>query len=453
MRASVKSDKSPASCRKFQPFDLEKGFLENLLMAETCWEFEHRCALRPNQFSRDRQELVANGHKRSTSERLGKTKALEPVQKIVSETDEMKISDIGFPDSGGDFPQCIGFFEFPNHKLRLGPVVVETPQPVRGQRKICDDRLISESLHLEKRKLPARFFGNGTANDDKTLRRFPSLGLIAEFCRKGLSRNATEAKSTEPGLHRLGKFCHDRVESPSFLEKFDDLVVEEGVVGAHTNLANGGRNLGKGTFEKLACDACRMHIAGMKASFPDVLCDSLETQQGMIGRPSPFLGVVPYLGSFLPPVDGQYRRIQIENDPAWRAKHLSPQSFVKFEEGLQPSLGEPKKETPQGGGIGIMLESCQEPKHTVLLEDPCRLDSSQADQHGIEQRQNEFAGGVTVVPLVDLNGADQLPPQGEALEKMLDQEEATEMSKVFSGKRKSKISRAVGHKTDSLLKV
>lgn len=436
-----------------KPPYLFQSFEKQFLMGIADRQPDRWDSLRTNQFARNRQKVAANRLKRTAVVRFGKTKAFEPVQEIVSEADQMKISDIGFPDSRRDFAQAVGLFEFPNYEFRFGPVVVEAPDPVRGQSEIGDDRLISESLHLKKRKLPARFFGYGTPNDDKTFCRFPALGLVAEFGSEDLARNSMEAKTAEPGFHRLGEFRHDRVGSPSFLEKFDDLVIEECVVGADANLLDRRRDLQESALQKFEGHACRVDVARMKAAFPNISCDPFETKQWMVRRPSSFLRVVSHLGPLLSAVNGQYRRIQIEENLAGRTNHSSDQPVVKSDKRFQPLVSKPDEKPSQSRRIGIAFESCQVAEDAIAFEDACCVDSSQTDKDGIQKGQDRFACRVAIVALFETDIPSQKFSEFDFLEEILNEKESTEMSQILAGERKTQIFGSVGHCNKTPLKV
>jgi hypothetical protein len=225
----------------------------------------------------------------------------------------MEIGLIGRPISGGNFPQGIGFEKLSNDKFSCGPLVVEMPKIQRLQREICNDHLVGISSHLEKGELPRGFLWKETSYHHKALGCFPSPGFVFELRNPESRRDLLVMKTPKVMLDRLGDPGYDGIESWDFLEILCDSMVVEGRVATHANLSYPRGQLRDTSLQEVYCMGSGMDISRKIHSLPYISCFAFETKEGLIGRPSSFLGIVAHFGSFLLAIDSQDFGIEIED--------------------------------------------------------------------------------------------------------------------------------------------
>jgi hypothetical protein len=90
-------------------------------------------------------------------------------------------------------------------------------------------------------------------------------------------------------------------------------MVVEGRIAPDSNLSNSRGKLRDASLQEIDGMGCRMDIAREIDSLPDISCFAFETEEGVIGRPSSFLGIVANSGSFLLAIDRKDLGVEIED--------------------------------------------------------------------------------------------------------------------------------------------
>jgi hypothetical protein len=240
-------------------------------------------------------------------------KAFEPVDQVVSKQDKLKVGLIARPIPGGYFAKRISFEQFSDNEFSCRSLIVEAPEIERFQREIGDNYMVGVSSHLEKRKLPGRFFGDEAPHNDKALGSIPPPRFVFEFGEPKPRRGLLVRKASEESLDRLGDPGDNRIECGDSLEVFGNRMIVEGRIGSDPNLSNSRRQLGDTFFQNPDGMRSRMDIAGEVDSFPDIARLPLETEKRLIGRASPLLGVEAHFGALLLPINSQNLGIEIED--------------------------------------------------------------------------------------------------------------------------------------------
>lgn len=334
----------------------------------------------------------------------------------------MKIGLIGGPVSGGNFAYGIGFEKFPNDKFSRSSLVVEAPEIERFQREIGNNHMVGVSGHLEKRKLPGRFFGYEAPHDDEALGSIPPPRFVFELGEPKPRRGFLVRKTSKVLLDRLGDPGDNSIEGRDFLEIFGNRMVVEGRIGPYPNLSDAGRQHRDTFFQNLDCVRSWMDIPREVDPFPDIARLSLETEKGLIGRTSPLFWIEANLGSLLLAINGQDFGIEIEDhrrDGFGFHQKMATESVVEVLEGGQTSGAEAFQKPPQSSGIGICWKARQILEDAVLLQKNVGFDPAQTKDDWIKDGEDVVADRVSIVELLEPNGMGESRTKLDPLEKLL----------------------------------
>lgn|SRR5574342_672768 len=79
--------------------------------------------------------------------------------------------------------------------------------------------------------------------------------------------------------------------------------------------------------------------------------------------------------------------------------HPSQETVVELAQSCQ-SLGcHAKQETSESGGAGVSRQSAQVPKHSIVLQELCSLDSFETQNDRVQDCKQQFADAVAIVAL------------------------------------------------------
>lgn len=312
---------------------------------------------------------------------------LEPVQAIVGERGEVEERQIRGEVLRGDFPERVGLFELPDDELGPGPVVVEAPEGQGSQRQVGHEDLVGEPAELEKVELPRGLLGGRAADHHEAAAARPPLGLVRELGGRHRAGDPDVAQGADAPLDRGGEARDDDVARLSSLQPLDDLVVEEGGVGADPDLANGGGQLRPALFEERQRDRRHAGVARVKTPGPHVQGRPVEAEEGQVGGAPALLRVEPDRGLLLAPVNRQDRRIEVEEGARLRGGTLPqrrPVPVVEASERAEPSFPEAAEEAAQGRGLRVTAQPHEILEHPVALERLGSLDPPEAENQGVE---------------------------------------------------------------------
>ena len=173
--------------------------------------------------------------------------------------------------------------------------------------------MVGIASHLEKRKLPGRFFWDETSYHDEALSGFPSQGFVFELAHPEPREDFLVMQTSKVSLNWFGDSGHDGIESRNFLKVLRYCMVVEGRIGPCTDFSNTRRQLGEASVQNLDGVRSRMDISREVNSFPDMARPPLETEKGLIGGTSSLLWAEPHFGSLLLAIDAQDFGIEIED--------------------------------------------------------------------------------------------------------------------------------------------
>jgi len=112
---------------------------------------------------------------------------------------------------------------------------------------------------------------------------------------------------------------------------------------------------------------------------------------------------------------------------------------------MAPRTSEPFEEAPQVRGFRIPREASQVMKHAVGTQRLGGFDSPQAQNLRVGQSIQRFADTVAVVSLSESDLPPERALQLDALEELLDQSHAAELSQADPVGNHPQISRSTGH--------
>lgn len=253
---------------------------------------------------------------------------------------------------------------------------------------------------------------------------------------------------------RLGDPGHDDKAGFSFFQPFDDLVVVEPFVGTDEHGPDSHRGLGKTRPEEFQYTAGSVNISWTKLPMPEVLRLSFETKQRVIRWPSMLDRVVANLRLFLFSVDHKDCGIHVEDKtPGWMglADHLCQEPIVKLAQ-LGQGLGcHAQQESSEGAGIGIGRQSAQISKDPIGLQQLRGLDAFEAEDDGIENRQQQLAHTVAIVALAQTDVHCHCIFETDASQKTVQQIDATVMRQALAAEGNSEFSGSSWHYSEPYL--
>jgi hypothetical protein len=151
-------------------------------LAETAGgQVEARSVFSADELSRHQQNLLAQGLESGVLELWRQTEALEPIDQIVGEQQQVKVGFVGQEVMTGDMAECVISLELANDQFDTGAVVVAAPEVERLQRQIGDQDLVVVAAELEQCQLLGRLLGLWAANDHEAIAAPPAGRLVAEL--------------------------------------------------------------------------------------------------------------------------------------------------------------------------------------------------------------------------------------------------------------------------------
>ena len=416
---------------------------------------EPRAVAGPHELGGHQKDLVAQGREGGRLKLRRQTQPFEPVDQIVSQQQQMKISLVGQEMLGWNLAQVITAFEFANDPFHAGPAVVETPQVQWLQRKIGDKDLIKILAQLEESQLVARLFGLGSSHYYIAVTLFQSEWLVKELGSRNVPAMMVVAQAGEPLLDGLSQFGGDHKVSFSLLQPGDGLVVVETLVRPDDNLSEASGPLGKTSCQQRTNSGAGISMTWTQFPVPKVFRLPFETKQRMVRPASGLERMVTNIGGFLSPVNDQRCGVQIENQapgPARPDTHLDQKAIV---EPTQPRQGlgcDAQQKSSQRSGIRIVRQTTQVLKHSIGLQQVRGLDPFETENQRINDRQQQFAHGVAVVALGQPNIFRDCFLETNLSQKPVQQIDATVMRQALIAKRDAQFSGTFWHANESYLR-
>src|SRR6266403_1944192 len=285
------------------------------------------------QLRRHQKDLLAQGCQGGALKLRRQTKPLEPIDQVVSEQQQMKISFVGQEVMRRNLAQVITALEFANDPFQARSAVVEAPQVQWLQREIGDKHLIKILAQLEESQLVAGPFRLGSSHYYKAVTFFQPEWLVEELSGENVSPMLVVAQAGKPLLDGLSQLGGDHKVSFSLLQPGNGLVVVETLVGADDNVFDPSGKLGKTGLEQRTNPSASINMSGTQLPVPEVLRLSFEAEQRVIRSAPGLERIVTNIGTFLSPVDDQRSGVQVENQTPGTARpdtHLGQEAIVEL---------------------------------------------------------------------------------------------------------------------------
>ena len=101
--------------------------------------------------------------------------------------------------------------------------------------------------------------------------------------------------------------------------------------------------------------------------------------------------------------------------------------------------------------MGEPRQAQQGQEGTVVLQNFCLVDASQAGHDGVQERQDQVGGKIVGIPLRDLDTILEQPPQPELVAKTLQQDHSSEVGQMGLVKGKMQCSQGSRHDRETRL--
>ena len=446
--------------RNFDMFYSAEGLIKEFLMGVPLWQLELISSSSVNQTCRQGEQIPAQSMQSNRAPFLRQAQALEPVDQIVAQKNEMKMNLIGQETVGRDTPQRKALFELSDVQFASGPGLVKMPYVFRTQQKIGNEGMVKVILEFPERELVVFFLGFwfGAAHYDKSMRSVPVVRLISKPSH--LPTIFPEGMITQVlnlFLNRLGHLGHDCVANTFLVERIDKLVVVKPRIGTDTDSVEVFGNLSSAVRPELLNSACRMGIPRTQEAAPGIPGMPFETNQRMITGTPRLGGIVSNFGSFYAPAkDRQDCRIQIEDEAAGRMRQVvdfPAQQVVHTDNTLQLRQTYPLQEFSQSRRLREILQPQQLLETTIVLDRPGIENTPHSCHHRINHTLQEFYGMIPAVSAAPQDIGLEEPLQLQFSTKPLKNNHSSEVSQTLILEGKCNISYPFGHPAQILLLV
>ena len=247
-----------------------------------------------------------------------------------------------------------------------------------------------------------------------------------------------KGQSDDEGFQRTRQSGDDDKLAPTRFDRPCHFVVEDPRICAHPYLTQRGGQLLEAGPQQPDGPGGGMHVARAEFAVPKVPGLPLEADQRMVRGPAALPRIVASTRLLLMAVQGQDRRVQIEQHPPQRPRaltQLGEQAVVQAPEPGQSANGEALEKTPQRRGIGICRQPCERLEDAVALQQLGGLDPSQPQDDWVEQREQHLGNRISVVALGKANLLVETLAQMQALEKAVEQKHAAIPRQMVAGER------------------
>src|SRR6266478_676789 len=434
--------------------DLAQGVSPGMLARATGGQQQVRPVVRAHQLSGHQEDALAQGLKGSFLHLRWQAQSLEPVDEIVGEQEKMKVRLVGKEVARGDGAKRVIAFELSDDELDARPIVVETPEVQRLQHKVRDEDLVVIASELEQSQLRGRFFGLRSADHDEAEGARPAVRLITELGRLHAAADGAITQRRELALDRLSQPRDDHKAGALELEPLDQRMVVKSLVCPHNHALSRIGALGKAGLQQSLDPTGGVGVAGPQLPVPVILALALEAQQGVIGRSTALDRVVTDSGVLLLTVENQYGRVHIEQQssrPMRSIGHAFEEFVVQRTQARQHLRCCAQQKPAQACCLRIVRQSRQILEDAILSQQLCRLESFEAEDHRIEERQQHLADAVAIVALREMKLVCDGALESDLGEKAMQQIDAAVVRQVLRTEFDCKFSGSPGSQDESYL--
>jgi len=231
-------------------------------------------------------------------------------------------------------------------------------------------------------------------------------------------------------------------------------MVVKSLVCPHNHALSRIGALGKAGLQQSLDPTGGVGVAGPQLPVPVILALALEAQQGVIGRSTALDRVVTDSGVLLLTVENQYGRVHIEQQssrPMRSIGHAFEEFVVQRTQARQHLRCCAQQKPAQACCLRIVRQSRQILEDAILSQQLCRLESFEAEDHRIEERQQHLADAVAIVALREMKLVCDGALESDLGEKAMQQIDAAVVRQVLRTEFDCKFSGSPGSQDESYL--
>lgn len=370
------------------------------------------------KLARNPQQALPDGFGRPGPLILGKTQPPQPVQKVVGEHDDLKISVIGDEAARGNLLHVHRELELLDHIFDVGPAIIKSPDSPRFASQVSHNDLVAPPLLWKKGHLPGGLLLEPLPDDHESARPRPADRRIFKFGLRKIPVKLFILKAINNALDRLGLFGDNRKLNPACLAVPNKLnIIEPTVSSQVTTFGPGGP---QGIFKEAHRIFPGMNVSGSQTSRDKVFLFPQKGADGMITRPAGLGRVVSDGGAFLMSVNRQDRGVHVDDHAlaGSNGKHLSQIRLVHPKDGGDMVLVEPHQEPPKTRGIREGLKARDAQEGPVASQNIRMRHPLEAEKDRVDHAQEELAGTVVAVPFLNPQELPDKPSQPDLSEKL-----------------------------------
>src|ERR1035438_8836791 len=224
------------SLRRLREFQIRypPGRLEeNLAVLIVFGKLQHIPTSVLGQFSRQHQELLANGIDGSRRIILRQAQPFEPMHQIVGQQEQLQERHIGHPTLGGNFVERKIIEQFTDGLLHVGPLLIGLPNHPGLQLQVGHKSRIGVPAYFEQGQLLSflRIFGQSSAHHDEPVLGFPAPRFKPELRYGPTKTHFLEARSLRQRQVGLGLAADNDIAVALFIQVTDELARKETRIG------------------------------------------------------------------------------------------------------------------------------------------------------------------------------------------------------------------------------
>lgn len=263
------------------------------------------------------------------------------------------------------------------------------------------------------------------------------MRLVQTFGYRQSTSNLSIPQPWDASSERPRQPRHDDELAPVRLDGADHFVVVKARIRAHPYLTRRSGQLRKAGPEQPNGSTGGMHIACAEFPLPEISGLPLEADEGMIRGSAALARIVPNMRSLLMPVQGQHRRVQIEQHaPQWPGPltQSGEQAIVQATQLGQSPDGEASEEPSQRSGIGIGRQPRECLEDPIVAEQLGRLDAFQPEDDRVQQGEQHLGDAVRVVSLREPHLGVEALTHMQVVEEAVEEKNTTIPRQVIAGK-------------------
>lgn len=440
--------------------DVLLNLMQHFLMRIISGQSELVFATRVHQSGRQSQQVDTNRLQCCGLPTANQTQTFEPVDQVVRQEDQMKVSLIDQEVVGGNLSQREIVFQLPDVQFGASPLFVKGPHATWTQRKVADDRVVMMVLEFPQGELLLLIFSFGTTNDVKMMFLLPMAWLIYKLCGLPLTFFAKGAvtKMLDFFFDGFGHIRHNRISYSHIVEGFDELVIVKSAIGSDTDAIHVRGNLLQTRLPQRLDVCCRARISWSQHAVPTVSGVTFEAHQRMVTWPAFLLWIVAYLGLLdLPTIQRKDGRVQVEDQTGRTLPREIPnplaQDVVNVDQPTQFRRRQAFEKFPQGRSLWEALQPKECLQVSIVRQNSRLGNSFHPSDHAVENAHEQLRWMIITAASLPGNVPLQLSLQIQFSTKLLKKNHSTIVRQTWILEGEFDFLQSFAHLTESSLLV